>query len=69
MTTDNGMDPNEPLHYRKPKIRNRSVICKALGAKASTCDTEANYVCYVRILLVSLAILTNAVIIYGVVTR
>ena len=53
---------------KKPKYW-RILICKALGAKASTCDDEANHVCYIRLGLAFIAIVTNLVIMYGVFSR
>lgn len=46
-----------------------TLICKALGPKASECSIKSNNVCYIRIAFVVYVILTNFIIMYGVLTR
>ena len=46
-----------------------TLVCKALGPKASECSNKSNQVCYMRIAFAVYVILTNFIIMYGVLTR
>lgn len=64
-------DEDSYIHVPRKHRLNKflTLICKALGPKASECSVKSNNVCYIRIAFVVYVILTNFIIMYGVLTR
>jgi len=56
------------VRQKKPKYW-RTILCKSMGAKASTCDDESNHVCYIRLGFTLFVILTNTIIMFGVLIK
>lgn len=55
------------LIYCEEKMINKMVICKSLGDKAHTDDKIADNVCYCRLFIVLIHIITAGFIVAGVI--
>lgn len=63
------IDDSYEYPQKKKKFTFLGIICKSLGARASIYNKKSNYICYIRIILASLIIITNFVVIYGVLIK